>query len=268
MIKIFSTIILFVILVLITTFTPSDDCYAFRNKISEYPLTLLNDGNRGELSPITSIAVGGSAGEPETILTAEGAATKGALKINPDGAVNGIVFTIQPVVQLQDADGNNVKVVGVIIIASLVSETGVLSGTTAIATNSNGVALFTDLIIHGEAGNFILNFTPKGKAQLESIVFKLAAGSATKVVTETAADGSGTAVENLPVTEGSRLKLYAITRDESDNFIANVSQDDWSLENLAGGDADGELILSDDTKSAVFIAHISGTLTTPIIHLF
>ena len=266
--KIKAHIILFIILVLSTTFAPSGECYAFRNKISENPLTLLNDGNRGELSTIQSIVVSGNAEQPGTILFVEGAATKAVVTINPDGAVNGQEFLIQPIVQLQDADGNNVKVEGVIVIASLVSETGVLSGSTAIASNCNGVALFTDLIIHGEAGNYILNFTTKGKAQLESIVFSLAAGSATKVVTETAADGSGTAVEELPVNEGSRLMLYAITRDESNNFIANVSQDDWSLENLTGGNADGELIPSGDTKSAIFTAHISGTVTTRIVYLF
>ena len=251
-----------------TTFTTSGECFAFRNRISEYPLTLLNDGNRGELSTITSIVVSGTEREPETIRMTEGAATKGVLTINPDGAVNGSAFTIQPMVQLQDADGNNVMVEGVYVIASMESDTGVLSGTTVIATNSNGVALFTDLIIHGTAGHFILNFTTKGKTPLESIAFSLTAGSATKMVTETAADGSGTVVEAQPMIAGSTIILYAITRDESNNFIANVSQDDWSLENLTGGNADGELILSADTKSAAFTAHISGTVTTRIFHLF
>jgi hypothetical protein len=192
MIKIFSTISTFVILVLII-FTPPSKSYAFQNKICEKPLTLLDDGNRGELSTIQSIVVSGVAEQPETFLLSEGAATKGVLTINPDGAVNGREFTI---------------------------------------------------------------------------VFSLAAGSATKVVTETAADNSGTAVEELLVTEGSALMLCAITRDESNNFIANVSQDDWSLENLTGGDTDGELIPSGDTKSIVFTSHISGTVTSRIFYLF
>lgn len=183
MIKIFPTIIPYVFLALTTTFTSSGVCYTYRYNNFENPLTLLNDGNRGELNTIISTVVSGDAMEPGTIITTEGAATK-------------------------------------------------------------------------------------GKTPLESIAFSLSAGSATKLNTETAADGSGRIVEPQPIIAGSALILYAITRDESDNFKANVSQDDWSLENLTGGNATGELIPSVDSKSATYISEISSTLTTRIFYLF
>jgi len=84
------------------------------------------------------------------------------------------------------------------------------------------------------------------------------AGVATKVRVETAADGSGTIVPLLGVASGSSITVYAITRDASDNFVANGAATAWSLQNATGGVAAGDLMARGDSKSAVFTGHANG----------
>lgn len=81
----------------------------------------------------------------------------------------------------------------------------------------------------------------------------------TKVRVETAADGSGSVVSAQNLTAGSSITVYAITRDASDNFIANVAADAWSLQSKTGGVVDGDLVPAGDSKSAVMTGHLVGT---------
>jgi len=76
---------------------------------------------------------------------------------------------------------------------------------------------------------------------------------------ETAADGSGTIVPLQSVSSGSTITVYAITRDVSDNFVANGAATAWSLQSKTGGVVDGDLVASGDSKSAVFTGHANGT---------
>jgi len=81
----------------------------------------------------------------------------------------------------------------------------------------------------------------------------------TKVQVETAANGSGTVVPAQNILTGSAITVYAITRDASDVFIANVAADAWSLQSITGGVVAGDLVPSGDSKSAVFTGHAAGT---------
>jgi hypothetical protein len=77
-------------------------------------------------------------------------------------AQTGQVFPIQPVIQLEDNLGNPIAQGGVQVTAAIASGGGILGGTTTVATNSNGVAQFTDLMITGAAGDRTLIFAATG----------------------------------------------------------------------------------------------------------
>ncbi|HTX98889.1 MAG TPA: invasin domain 3-containing protein [Bacteroidota bacterium] len=83
------------------------------------------------------------------------------------------------------------------------------------------------------------------------------AGSPTKVVVETAGNGTGQVVPRQSLISGHSVTMYAIARDASDNFVANIAAD-WLLVKLAGGIADTDLIASTDKRSAVFTGHRVG----------
>jgi hypothetical protein len=87
-----------------------------------------------------------------------GAASKAMITTQPSGAVDGSVFTTQPVIRITDAGGNTVTSSTVNVVASIASGTGTLSGTTTIAA-VNGVATFTNLKITG-SGSHTITFTP------------------------------------------------------------------------------------------------------------
>ena len=80
-----------------------------------------------------------------------------------------------------------------------------------------------------------------------------------KVNVETAADGSGAIVPTQSLAFGASITAYAITRDASNNFLANVAADAWSLGNVTGSIAAGDLTPSADHKSAIFKGNLSGS---------
>jgi hypothetical protein len=81
-----------------------------------------------------------------------------------------------------------------------------------------------------------------------------------KVRVETAADGSGVVVGPQNITAGDSITVYAIGRDASDAFVANVPAV-WTMEAETDGVADSDLSVSPDGKSAVFTANLAGTGT-------
>ena len=103
-------------------------------------------------SPVTFTSTAVAADGPRLAVTTQPSAT----------AQSGVAFAVQPVVQLQDGDGNNESQSGVDVTASLASGTGTLGGTVTRATGSNGAATFTDLPITGAAGPYTLSFSAPG----------------------------------------------------------------------------------------------------------
>lgn len=82
---------------------------------------------------------------------------------------------------------------------------------------------------------------------------------AAKVSVETSVDGTGTIVPVQSLTTGSLPTVYAISRDASNNFVANVTADIWSLQNISGGLMPADLVPAADNKSAVFMSHSEGS---------
>ncbi len=83
------------------------------------------------------------------------------------------------------------------------------------------------------------------------------AGSPTKVVVETADNGTGQRIPSQSIQSGRSIKMYAIARDGSDNFVGNISAD-WLVIKQGGGVADSDLVSSGDGRSAVFTGHRVG----------
>ncbi|MFC7338783.1 autotransporter-associated beta strand repeat-containing protein [Haloferula chungangensis] len=85
------------------------------------------------------------------------------------------------------------------------------------------------------------------------------AGPATKLTIETEPDGSGVPVEDLTLFVSDTLTVYAISRDDVDNFIANDAES-WSLENITGNLDPSDLTDNED-GSATFTAYDLGSVT-------
>ncbi len=95
------------------------------------------------------------------------------------------------------------------------------------------------------------------------------AGPATQVRVETAANGTGTVIPAQGLQSGRTLTGYAVSRDASLNFVANVAAV-WSLTEVTGGVVPGDLVPSGDSRSALFtgrkiggarVRAVSGSLT-------
>jgi hypothetical protein len=83
------------------------------------------------------------------------------------------------------------------------------------------------------------------------------ASAPAKVLVETAFDGTGSVVPAQTLSSGRQIRVYAISRDAANNFIANVGAD-WAVAKASGGVADSDLVGSTDKKSALFTAHKVG----------
>jgi len=102
--------------------------------------------------------------------------TKLGITTQPSGAVNGIAFTGQPVIAIQNSGGNTVTGASNVVTVTKASGDGFLSGPLT-ATAVNGVATFSDLKIEG-TGAHTLIFTADGLSPVTSAPFTVAAFSA------------------------------------------------------------------------------------------
>lgn len=82
----------------------------------------------------------------------------------PAGALTGLLFATQPVIQLVDAGGNPVALGGVSVQAnkSSGSALAILAGNTTAITAANGRATFTNLALIGPIGGYTIGFSSAG----------------------------------------------------------------------------------------------------------
>jgi len=187
--------------------------------------------------------------------------TPGSATITADGTSTQVLT-----VTAKDANGNNMTTGGADIAITKSSGTGTIGSVT---DNGNGTysATVTSPTTIG-SGIFVATIAGapvKGGTgtQSEATVTYIA-GTSTKIVIESAADGSGSAITTKSLVSGSAFTAYAISRDASSNFVANVAAT-WSLTGKDGGVADGDLVAVAEGKSAVFTAHLIGTATVQAV---
>jgi len=81
--------------------------------------------------------------------------------VQPGNAEDGVVFGTQPTVRMQDVNSANVHLSSQTVTVAKATGSGTLTGTTSVATNSQGIAVFTNLKITG-TGAHTLVFTQVG----------------------------------------------------------------------------------------------------------
>src|SRR5207237_1364113 len=149
--------------------------------------------NANGVATFTNLSISGSSGTRTLSFTAGGltsaisssvkigaaAATQLSVTTQPStSAQNGVPFTQQPVVQLQDASNNAVSQAGVVVTAAIATGGGTLGGTLTATTNASGVATFTNLAITGSVGPRTLNFNASSLTPATSGTVTVAAGAA------------------------------------------------------------------------------------------
>jgi len=147
----------------------------------------------------------------QTITLGAGAASKVSITRASVGTANGIAFTTQPQISIQDASSNTVVSDSSSIVTATVSSGGTLTGSTT-ATAVAGVATFTTLTLQGEIGTtFTITYTVSGLTVATSTV-TLSAG-VTRTVTYTAGSTvvTGTAPTQADVAQGLSFTLAANT---------------------------------------------------------
>ena len=216
--------------------------------IGSFPLTVFNAGGGGSSNAITFTV---NPLPPSKILV-ETAADGSGTVVSAQSIASGSTIKVYAVTR--DVLNNFVANVAA---TSWVLENisgGIVSGDLVPAAD-NKSAVFTGHVIGTsdiKAASGALTSTPSG-------VITVIPGAASKIKVETAANGSGNLVPAQSLASGSTLTAYSVTRDASDNFVANVAATTWVLENVSGGIVSGDLVPAADSKSAVFTGHIVGT---------
>ena len=88
--------------------------------------------------------------------------TKLVFTTTPGTTSNGVTFSAQPVVQVEDAGGNVVTSPSASVTLSIASGAGTLGCTTNPLTTTSGVATFAGCEITGTAANYTLSATSTG----------------------------------------------------------------------------------------------------------
>src|SRR5204862_194828 len=124
----------------------------------------------------------GKAATANTLTATAGPAARLAITTQPSATVqSGLAFLQQPVIQLQDANGNPVSQSNTTVRATIASGGGTLGGTVDINTNASGSALFTNLSISGTAGPHTLGFSAQQFNPITSATVNVTAGPATQI---------------------------------------------------------------------------------------
>ncbi len=207
---------------------------------------------------VTTAELRGIQHPPEpAVFLATGVAARLALAVAPPAvAVAGVPLSPQPVLQLQDADGNDVAREGVTVTAQISSGGGTLAGGTTATSDPTGRVTFTDLAFGGSPGTRTLAFTADGFASATAAValgvgapaaMEAAAGDAQSAAVATAVavppavlvrDADGNPLAGIPVTfrvTGGGGRLTGATPVTGADGVAAAGG--WTLGQKAGANA-------------------------------
>jgi hypothetical protein len=213
-------------------------------------------------SAVIQVVSGGITGTSGTVTV-----TAGQVRVETAADGSGTVVTVQNLASgssitvyaiSRDAAGNFVA--NVSGTWSLTNNIGGVVSSDLVPASDGKSAVFTGHVIGSTSIHVVsgtLSSTDSGK-------ITVIAGNAAQVRVETTADGSGTVVAAQNVSSGTSLTVYAVSRDASGNFVANVSGT-WSLTNIVGGVISSDLLHSTDNKSAVFTGHLVGSASIHVV---
>src|SRR3972149_4234363 len=142
-------------------------------------LTLTGSGGIFTLGFASTGLTGATSG---TITLGAGGGSKLSITTPPtSSAQNDGAFAQQPAIQLRDASDNPVSQAGVNVTAELASGAVALGGMLTAATNTSGVATFTNLKITGLIGDRTLRFIAGALTPVTSSPVTITPGSATQL---------------------------------------------------------------------------------------
>ena len=147
---------------------------------------------------VTRAQVTGVADPPAPVVfTTTGVAARLSLVTDPPAtAATGVTLDPQPVLQLQDASGEDIARGDVVVTVQISAGGGTLSGTTTATSTPEGRVAFTDLAIRGSPGPRTLIFAADGFASATAVV---AVGVGAPASIESAAGGGESAVVGTAV---------------------------------------------------------------------
>ena len=157
-----------------------------------------------------------------------GAAARLRIETQPStSAVSGVALARQPVIQLLDAQGNEVRQGGVAVQVAIASGTGVLSGATSVGTDGNGRASFSGLTLTGTSGTQTLRFSATGFASVTSQAISLGAAPTTIRITSDTPDPSAPGADvtvQFSVSSGAGTPTGSVTvQDGSDDCTGTLA---------------------------------------------
>ena len=196
-------------------------------------------------------------GSPVTVTFAPGTATKLAITTPPVGASSGSALATQPVVVIQDAQGNTVTSDSetVVTLALEAGADGAVGGTLT-ATAVNGVATFAGVTLSGVVGtSYTLRFSSGSLTPADATDVQVSGpGTASQLAlaTEAAGAASGAAFTTQPVVE---------VRDAQGNVTASTAVVTMTVSE--GGTVVGTVTVAAVAGVATFTdVGISGTAVT------
>jgi len=173
-----------------------------------------------------------------------------------EAATNNIAFAQSPVVQLLDADGNNVTTAGITVTATITQfsandtdKTSTPFSSTAV-TNAQGVATFIGLGIKGLIGAYTLGFTPAGGVtRASNKTVTLSAGEPKKLIVLTAAAGpvGNSTAGTWSLTQSPVIGLRDISNNEVTKSGVKVTA------TVTGQDPTFEKVTDDQGKATILV---------------
>ena len=201
---------------------------------------------------ITAVAAGLSGTSEVTVVV--GPPTQLTITTQPSGsATSGIAFAQQPVIQLRNATGHEVRQSGVVVIATLGTGGGTLANPTA-TTDDNGRAAFNGLAILGAAATYSLRFDSPGLASVTSQAIALSAAPAAQLTIMT--QPSATAQNGVEFPRQPVLEV----RDQSGSPV--IGQSVFAAIASGGGSLEGTttVVTSGDGVATFTDLAVTGTI--------
>jgi hypothetical protein len=175
----------------------------------------------------------------------------------PATARTGQPFTTAPELQLRDVGGNAVAQGGVPVSAAIASGPGGVLTYTPVSTGPTGSAVFTDLVITGQLGNYTLQFSAPGLSAATSNPITLLAGPPANITITTP---PSTPATNDEVFSGQ--PVITIT-DASGNPVAGVTVT-ASIASAPSGTSSLGGAVSDNTDAAGKVSFANLKIVGPV----
>jgi hypothetical protein len=162
---------------------------------------------------------------------------------------SGVAFATQPVIQLEDQNGNPTPQAGVTVTATVSSgPSGSLTNATA-TTDGSGQAAFSGLTLTGQVGNYTLSFSaPGGLTGVNSSPFAITVGAPAKLAVTT--QPSTLARSRAPLV----IQPVVQVQDASGNPIQQAGIVVLASLTAANTSLTGESATTDENGRAVFTA--------------